>query len=78
MTSATDSTDAIVCKATPWFILRAVVMFAMFAVFAAWFYLDASTGYRKKNYVYFLHQTFERASNEFSKLNEKGDLTPSG
>ena len=50
-------------------------MFAMFAVFAAWFYLDATSGYRKKNLVFYLHKTFEAASTEFSKQNEQGGLT---
>ena len=51
-------------------------MFAMFAVFAGWFYLDATTGYRKKNLVFYLHKTFEVAVKEFSEQNDKGDLTP--
>ena len=67
--------DPIVCRPTSWFKFRAMVMFAMFAVFAGWFYLDATTGYRKKNLVFYLHKTFEAASKEFSKQNELGGLT---
>ncbi|HSP43546.1 MAG TPA: hypothetical protein VLO11_11790 [Luteolibacter sp.] len=70
-----SSADPIVCRPTSWFKFRALVMFAMFAVFAGWFYLDATTGYRKKNQVFYLHKTFETASKEFSKQNENGDLT---
>ena len=73
MTSAPDS---IVCKPTHWFIFRALVMLVMFGGFSAWFYLDASSGYRKKNLVFFLHQTFEHASGEFSRMNNEGNLSP--
>lgn len=72
----TSSTDSIVCKPTSWFVFRAVVMLAMFGTFAVLFYIDGSTGYRRKNEVYFLHRTFEQASKEFSKLHSEGALTP--
>lgn len=51
-------------------------MLLMFGGFALWFFFDASTGYRKKNLVFYLHQTFEQASGEFSKMNRDGALTP--
>lgn len=72
----TSTPDSIVCKATPWFIFRALVMLLMFGGFSAWFYYDASIGYRKKNLVFHLHQTFEHASGEFSRMNHEGNLTP--
>lgn len=72
----TSSADPIVCRPTPWFKLRAVVMFLMFGIFAGWFYLDASTGYRKKNQVFFLHKTFKQASDEFAERNQDNKLTP--
>lgn len=68
--------DTISCKPTPWFILRAWVMLGMFSVFAVLFYLDGSTGYRKKNETYYLHQSFEFAGKQFSKMNASGQLTP--
>lgn len=68
--------DLIVCKPTPWFLFRALVMLLMFGVFAVLFYIDGSTGYRKKNEVFFLHQNFEKASQEFSRMNADGTLTP--
>jgi hypothetical protein len=71
-----SSPDSIVCKPTPWFIFRAVVMLAMFGTFAVLFYIDGSTGYRHKNEVFFLHRAFEQASKEFSKLDSEGSLTP--
>jgi hypothetical protein len=68
--------DSIVCKPTPWFIFRALVLLAMFGVFAVLFYIDGSSGYRRKNEVFFLHRAFEQASKEFSQLNSEGALTP--
>lgn len=50
-------------------------MLLIFGGFAVWFYFDASTGYRKKNLEYYLHQTFEHASGEFSRMNADGTLT---
>jgi len=70
----TSPADPIICRPTPWFKLRALVMLLMFGIFAGWFYLDATTGYRKKNQVFYLHKTFEQASNEFSRLNSEGTL----
>jgi hypothetical protein len=71
----TQVPETIVCKPTPWFLFRAAVMLLMFGGFAGWFYLDASSGYRKKNLVYYLHHTFELASGEFSRMNSDGTLT---
>lgn len=68
--------DSIVCKPTPWFIFRALVMLAMFGGFAVLFYIDGSSGYRSKNEVFFLHRAFRQASEEFAKLNAEGALTP--
>ncbi len=68
--------DSIVCKPTPWFVFRALVMLVMFGVFAVMFYIDGSSGYRAKNEVFYLHRTFRQASEEFSKLNAEGALTP--
>jgi hypothetical protein len=66
--------EPIVCKPTSWFIFRAVVMLLMFGVFATLFYLDGSTGYRKKNEVYYLHRAFQQASEEFARMNAEGSL----
>jgi hypothetical protein len=68
--------DSIVCKPTPWFLLRALVMLLMFGVFAVLFYIDGSTGYRKKNEVFYLHKTFEEANKDFSSQDSGGSLTP--
>lgn len=68
--------EPIICKPTSWFLFRALVMLLMFGVFAVLFYLDGSTGYRKKNEVFYLYKTFQSANDEFSKMNSDGQLTP--
>lgn len=70
--------ESIVCKPTPWFLFRAVVMLLMFGVFAVLFYLDGSTGYRKKNEEFYLYKTFQQANEEFTKMNSDSALTPEG
>jgi len=67
----------IICKPTPWFTMRAAIMLAMFGVFSVLFFLDGSTGYRKKNEAFYLKRAFQSASQDFSRLNSGGVLTPS-
>jgi len=62
-----NDTETIVCKPTPWFLFRALVMMVMFGVFATLFYLDGSTGYRKKNVAAYLSKTFEAAGKKFEE-----------
>lgn len=71
-----NSPETIVCKPTPWFLLRALVMLLMFGVFAVLFYIDGSTGYRKKNESFYLRKAFQTANDEFSKMNTGTTLTP--
>ncbi|RYG98560.1 MAG: hypothetical protein EON58_06780 [Alphaproteobacteria bacterium] len=52
-----------------------MVMVLMFGVFSVLFYIDGSTGYRKKNETYYLHKAFQTANDEFSKMNGDGSLT---
>lgn len=68
--------QSVTCKPTPWFLFRACLMLAMFSVFAVLFYKDGSSGYRKKNEVFYLHQTFQQAQREFSEMQGKGGLDP--
>ncbi len=70
-----SSSETIVCKPTPWFLLRALVMVLMFGVFAVLFYRDGSTGYRKKNEIFYLNKTFQIANGKFSEMNASGTLT---
>jgi hypothetical protein len=42
----------IVCPTTPWYTRRMLLMFAMLAAFAGWFYKDYRWGYPKKAAVY--------------------------
>ena len=71
-----NSPEQIVCKPTPWFTLRAGAMLAMFGVFSVLFYIDGTTGYRKKNLTYYTHASFQQASDTFAKMNSEGKLTP--
>lgn len=50
-------------------------MVLMFGVFAVLFYIDGSTGYRKKNESFYLRKAFQTANDEFSKINSSGSLT---
>lgn len=50
-------------------------MVVMFGVFAVLFYIDGSTGYRKKNESYYLRKTFEIANDDFKTRNSSGSLT---
>lgn len=68
--------EQIVCKPTPWFTLRAGAMLAMFGVFSVLFYIDGTTGYRKKNLTYYTHASFQQASDTFAKMDSEGKLTP--
>lgn len=70
--------EQIICKPTPWFTLRAAAMLAMFSVFAVLFFIDGTTGYRKKNLEYYVHATFQKATAKFSEMNAEGGLTAEG
>lgn len=70
-----SSPEPIVCKPTPWFLFRAAVMLLMFLIFSVLFYLDGSTGYRKKNESYYLNKTFQEANKKFSEMNSGNSLT---
>lgn len=66
--------ERIVCKPTPWFLLRAAAMLLMFGIFSVLFFHDGKWGYREKNLSYHLSKAFERATAEFR--NKKENLTP--
>ncbi len=69
------SPETIICKPTPWFLLRAWVMLLMFGVFAVLFYKDGSTGYRKKNEAFYLQKNFQTANERFAEMNSGNSLT---
>ncbi len=52
-------------------------MLLMFGTFATLFYIDGSTGYRKKNESFYLHKAFQQANGDFSTMNSGGSLTSS-
>ncbi|BCU75681.1 hypothetical protein [Luteolibacter sp. LG18] len=66
--------EKIICKPTPWFLLRAVVMLVMFGVFAFLFYKDGTIGYRRQNASYYLRAAFIKADQEFKSKGQ--GLTP--
>jgi hypothetical protein len=57
--------ERIVCKPTPWFLLRAAAMLLMFGIFAVLFYQDGSTGYREKNLSFHIKKAVEAAVADF-------------
>ncbi|MEK7952483.1 hypothetical protein [Luteolibacter soli] len=66
--------DRIVCKPTPWFLLRAAAMLLMFGIFSVLFFRDAKWGYREENLAFHLSKAFERATSEFKA--KQAELTP--
>jgi len=71
-----SDSEKIVCKPTPWFALRACAMLAMFSVFSVLFYIDGTTGYRKKNLEFYLHAAFQDAGAEYSKMKSDEGFSP--
>ena len=71
-----QTSEPIVCKPTPWFTLRAGAMLVMFGVFSVMFYIDGTTGYRKKNLEYYLEASFQQADKDFKRMKFSGELSP--
>jgi len=67
--------DAIVCKPTAWFLLRAAAMLLMFSIFAVYFAYDGAVGYREKNHVFYLSKAFDEAVAQFNDKNKDNALT---
>ena len=67
--------EKIICKPTPWFLLRAGLVLLMFSVFSVLFYIDGTTGYRKKNFEFYVNATFKEATSVFSKMDAETPLT---
>ncbi len=66
-------TEPIVCKPTPWFLLRAVAMLLMFGIFAAMFFKDGKWGYREQNLAWYTWKGFEKASADFAAQRSEMD-----
>jgi hypothetical protein len=66
--------ERIVCKPTPWFLLRAAAMLLMFGIFSVMFFRDGKWGYREENLAYHLSKAFERATGEFKA--KKDGMSP--
>lgn len=67
-------TERIVCKPTPWFLLRAAAMLLMFGIFTVLFFVDGKWGYREKNLSFYVSQAFEQATREFTE--RQGVMSP--
>jgi hypothetical protein len=67
--------EPIVCKPTPWFLLRAAAMLLMFGVFTVLFFVDGKWKYRQYNLSYYVSQAFEEATTAFKEKKE-GGITP--
>lgn len=70
-----NESERMVLRPTPWFLLRAVAMLAMFGIFAGWFFYDWKIGYPRKNLVYCLHRAFEKAGREVVEKSAGGTMT---
>jgi hypothetical protein len=66
--------DRLICKPTPWFLLRAAAMLLMFGVFTVLFFVDGKWGYRENNLSYFVSKAFEQATQEFKQ--KKDEISP--
>lgn len=62
--------ERIVCKPTPWFLLRAAAILLMFGVFTVLFFVDGKWRYREYNVSYYLSEAFKQATNEFKVKKE--------
>lgn len=66
--------ERIVCKPTPWFLLRAAAMLLLFGVFSVLFFRDGKWGYREENLSYHVSKAFEQATELFKE--KKDQITP--
>ncbi|QJE94572.1 hypothetical protein [Luteolibacter luteus] len=66
--------ERIVCKPTPWFLLRAAAMLLMFGIFTVLFFIDGKWGYREKNLSYHVSKAFEQAAKDFET--KEGVMSP--
>jgi hypothetical protein len=66
--------ERIVCKPTPWFLLRAAAMLLMFGIFTVLFYVDGKWKYREYNLCYYVAGAFKEATSEFKA--KKDTMSP--
>lgn len=67
-----DGDNEIVCRASSWIKIRAVLILLMLAVFAYMFYKDGVSGYKEKNLHYYSHKLFIQVAPDAAKA---GDFT---
>lgn len=75
MTNDNKSQEMLICKPTKWFLWRALAMLAMFSVFTVLFIKDGKSGYREKNYRFYMYESFKDAGVKFEEMKAAGGLT---
>lgn len=64
------SSDDIHCRATRWFIWRAVAMACLFFGFGFYFFYDGAVGYPRANEVFFAHKAFAEMGGRIGSMGE--------
>ncbi len=65
----------IICKITPWFLLRIGGITALLAIFAVAFYIDGTKKYKEKNWEYYAYQPFKLAGEKYNELIQNDNIT---
>ncbi|GEM_PF-3648774 len=65
----------IICKITPWFLLRIGAITVLLAIFAVAFYIDGTKKYKEKNWEYYSYQPFKIAGEKYNELIQNNNLT---
>lgn len=64
------SSDDIHCRATRWFVWRAVAMACLFFGFGFYFFYDGAVGYPRANEVFFAHKAFADLGGRIGSMDE--------
>lgn len=64
------SSEAIHCRATRWFLGRAIAMACLFFGFGAYFFYDGAVGYPRANEVFFSHRAFAAMGEKIGSMSE--------
>lgn len=64
------SSDDIHCRATRWFLWRAVAMACLFFGFGFYFFYDGAVGYPRANEVFFAHRAFAEMGGRINSMTE--------
>ena len=64
----------IICKITPWFLLRIGAIIALLAIFSIAFYVDGTKKYKEKNWEYYSYQPFKLSGEKYKELIAHGEI----